>query len=225
MRELAVQLGNPGAAYNAKLDDPFRELWHRGNVVGGKRAVDRLTASPLFDSLPPGQRNYPRLLTLYAIAGDSARAREMFRAWERLPRAGANPVVRHRILGDLAMAERRYDDAVREYSAVNEDQGACLVCDLPPIAYAYDAAGSADSASAIYSRYADGFERPLGTDATYLAVALRRLAELHDAKGDGQKALSYYARFVELWKDADPDLQPQVRKARARMAELQRRQG
>jgi hypothetical protein len=37
--------------------------------------------------------------------------------------------------------------------------------------------------------------------------------------------LSYYARFVELWKDADPDLQPHVRKARARMIELQRREG
>ena len=75
------------------------------------------------------------------------------------------------------------------------------------------------------SRYVDGVERPLATDANFLAFALRRLAELHDAKGDAQKALSYYARFVELWKDADPDLQPQVRKARARMIELQRRQG
>ena len=81
------------------------------------------------------------------------------------------------------------------------------------------------SAIAIFSRYADGFERPLGADATFLALALRRLAELYDNKGDAQKALSYYARFVELWKNADPDLQPQVRKARARMAELQRRQG
>jgi hypothetical protein len=30
---------------------------------------------------------------------------------------------------------------------------------------------------------------------------------------------------VDLWKGADPDLQPRVRKARARMIELQRRQG
>lgn len=48
---------------------------------------------------------------------------------------------------------------------------------------------------------------------------------MHDARGDARKALSYYARFVELWKDADPDLQSHVRKARARMVELQRRQG
>ena len=225
MRDLAVQLGNRPAAFNAQLDEPFRDLWFRGDVARGKAAVDRITGSAQFDSLPPGQRNYPRLLLLYALAGDSVRAREMFQAWDRISRVGPNQVLQHRVLGDLAMAERRYDDAVREYSAMNDDLGACIVCELPPIAYAYDAAGKPDSAIAIYSRYADGFERPLGTDATFLALALRRLAELHDNKGDAQKALSYYARFVELWKDADPDLQPHVRKARARMAELQRRQG
>ena len=84
---------------------------------------------------------------------------------------------------------------------------------------------NADSSMAILSRYTDGFERPLVTDADLLAFSLRRLGELHDARADIQKALSYYARFVELWKDADPDLQPQVRKVRARMVELQRRQG
>ena len=228
MRDLAAQLGNLGAVHNAQLDEPFRDIWFRGNLARGKATLDRITASVQLDSLPPGQRNYPRLVMLYALAGDSVRAREMFRAWERLPRGGgtpANQIARHRILGDLAMAERRYDDAVREYTAVNDDVGACVVCELPPIAYAYDAAGKPDSAIAIYSRYADGFERPLGPDATFLALTLRRLAELHDNNGDAQKALSYYARFVELWKDADPDLQPQVRKARARMAELQRRQG
>jgi tetratricopeptide (TPR) repeat protein/TolB-like protein len=225
-RALAGQLGNRQAAYNAQLDEPFRDLWYRGDVARGKEALDRITATPGFDSLPPGQRNYPRLVTMYSLAGDATHAREMYRGWERIPRsAPIDSNARRGMLGDLAMVERRYADAIREYSALNNGQGACLVCALPPIAYAYDAAGNADSAVVIYSRYVDGFERPLGTDAMFLALSLRRLAELNDAKGDFQKALAYYARFVELWKDADPDLQPQVRKARARMVELQRRQG
>jgi hypothetical protein len=37
-----------------------------------------------------------------------------------------------------------------------------------------------------------------------------------------QKAASHYAKFVDLWKDADPELQPHVRKARERLAVLQR---
>jgi len=30
----------------------------------------------------------------------------------------------------------------------------------------------------------------------------------------------YYAKFVELWKDADPDLQPRVTEVRKRLARL-----
>ena len=123
------------------------------------------------------------------------------------------------------MAERRYDDAIREYRSTIDDRGVCIICDYMWIAFAYDFARNADSTIAILTRYTDGIERPLGLDADFLAHSLRRLAELHDARGDVQKALSYYARFVDLWKDADPDLQPRVRKARARMIELQRRQG
>ena len=38
--------------------------------------------------------------------------------------------------------------------------------------------------------------------------------------GDSQKALEYYARLVELWNDADEELQPGVRDRRARIARL-----
>jgi hypothetical protein len=37
---------------------------------------------------------------------------------------------------------------------------------------------------------------------------------------DSQKAVEYYDKFVELWKDADPELQPVVRDMRARIARL-----
>ena len=42
----------------------------------------------------------------------------------------------------------------------------------------------------------------------------------YEARGDRAKALEYYGRFVNLWKDADPELQPVVRDVRARMARL-----
>ena len=43
-----------------------------------------------------------------------------------------------------------------------------------------------------------------------LPAALRRAGEMYEAKGDRKKALDYYGRFVDLWKDADPELQPGV---------------
>lgn len=98
MRELAGQLGNRGAVYNAHLDEPYRDLWYRGDLDRGKQAINRLTRTPSFDSPPPGQRNYPRLLTLYALAQDSVRARQMYRAWERIPRSGPPDRVAHHVI-------------------------------------------------------------------------------------------------------------------------------
>jgi hypothetical protein len=43
---------------------------------------------------------------------------------------------------------------------------------------------------------------------------------LYDERGDRQKAAHYYGRFVALWRDADPDLQPQVEDVKRRLAGL-----
>jgi hypothetical protein len=89
----------------------------------------------------------------------------------------------------------------------------------------YDEAGQPDSAIAIYTRYTQGRAIALNHKATWLAFTHKRLGELYDGKGTADSALSHYARFVELWKNADAELQPQVQKARDRMRELQRRRG
>jgi len=52
------------------------------------------------------------------------------------------------------------------------------------------------------------------------APTFKRLGELYEARGDRAKALESYGRFVDLWKSADPELQPLVRDVRARMARL-----
>jgi hypothetical protein len=44
--------------------------------------------------------------------------------------------------------------------------------------------------------------------------------KLAEERGDKARALDYYTRFVGLWKDADPVLQPTVREVRGRMAKL-----
>lgn len=41
-------------------------------------------------------------------------------------------------------------------------------------------------------------------------------------KGNRGKAMSHYAQFIGLWKNADADLQHHVQKARERLAQLQR---
>ncbi len=47
-----------------------------------------------------------------------------------------------------------------------------------------------------------------------------RLAQLYEGRGDTDEAIEYYNRFVELWQDADPVLQPIVEDVRGRIAGL-----
>ena len=49
-----------------------------------------------------------------------------------------------------------------------------------------------------------------------------RLGELYEQRGSAERAIYYYGRFVELWQDADPDLQPRVEAARRAIDALSR---
>jgi DNA-binding SARP family transcriptional activator/Flp pilus assembly protein TadD len=57
-------------------------------------------------------------------------------------------------------------------------------------------------------------------DRVYLAPAHRRMGELLERQGKRAEAASHYEKFVALWKDSDPELQPQVDEVRARLARL-----
>jgi len=57
-------------------------------------------------------------------------------------------------------------------------------------------------------------------ELVYLAPAELRLARIYDRRGDGVAARMHYGRFVELWRNADPELQPAVEEAEGRMVAL-----
>jgi tetratricopeptide (TPR) repeat protein len=55
--------------------------------------------------------------------------------------------------------------------------------------------------------------------------AVLALARLRDDAGDTEEAAQLYARFIDFWKDADPELQAQVEAARDRLREIVRERG
>jgi DNA-binding SARP family transcriptional activator len=88
-------------------------------------------------------------------------------------------------------------------------------------ALAFDALARPDSALARYAG-AVRFEGDVifPTAATILlplTPLYRRAGDLAAATGDAATALVYHRAFVELWADADPDLQPQVGSVRSRL--------
>lgn len=54
----------------------------------------------------------------------------------------------------------------------------------------------------------------------YLAPSHLRRAQIHERRGERALAARHYARFVELWRDCDPELRPLVADARARVVAL-----
>jgi hypothetical protein len=53
-----------------------------------------------------------------------------------------------------------------------------------------------------------------------LIWTLEHVAPLYERKGERRKARAAYLRIVDLWKNADPELQPRVSHARERAAAL-----
>jgi tetratricopeptide (TPR) repeat protein len=137
----------------------------------------------------------------------------------------------HRVTGRLEAAEGHLLQACARKSHPNrltagefEHQAAqdwCRVCGLAGLARAYDRAGVPDSAIASYERsITTPFITRMIEDYVELPGAFKHLGQLYEARGEREKARHYYSRFVELWKESDPELRPQVAEARRRMRSL-----
>lgn len=131
--------------------------------------------------------------------------------------------MRSRIEGAIALAEKKYDVAVARFRArsVDMDFDCGATCVSPRLAQAFDMGGKPDSAIAVYEKYLGTKDRGrIYADAMFLGPSLKRLGELYEAKGDREKAAKSYAEFVDLWKNADPELQPSVKDVQSRLSRL-----
>ena len=154
-------------------------------------------------------------------AGAVAKAEGLIREYERvIPEViSRNDPERIQARGMVQLATGRHAESIASFRAYREEMG-CTVCWLREIGDAFDAMQQADSAIATYEALATTPEAGTGGRETSLPGAFRRLGELYEARGDSKKALEYYGKFIDLWKDADPDLQPRVADVRKRIAEL-----
>ncbi len=192
-----------------------------GDATAAAGVEQALRRHPV-ESLPVLDRPYASLVYLYGIAGDSARARALLADMERSGQpalGGGNARAHHRALAEAALVSGDPAAALAEFTVVDRTAG-CLPCSLANLARAYDAAGRADSALALWERYAASPTRFPFMDAAMLPTAYRRAGELAEQAGDRDKAAEYYGRLLDLWADADPALQPQVRDVRQRLAAL-----
>ncbi len=219
---LAAARNLSGQALRTYADLARQYLLFRQDTAGALRLLEEgLRTFPL-DSIPRYDRPLTALSVAHAVAGQTARARADLERYEaEVPigvRRGTWGWFEAR--GWLALAEGRAQDAVAAFTAGRLVDG-CPDCGNWEEGLAFERANQPDSALAAYQRAAatGSVWKPRG-DALGLGPSLRRLGELYETRGDKTRALEAYTRFLDLWKDADPVLQPAVTAARERVAHL-----
>jgi tetratricopeptide (TPR) repeat protein len=189
--------------------------------------IDRALASYPLDALDPLDRPYLQLASLLAGAGRVEDARTLLESFERDVPVQYQPMWEawhHAARGRLAEAEGRLGVAADEYRAT--DTRGCVACAMTDLAALQARQGDAQAAIATYEEYlATPSWLKLPSDAEGLARTYEHLGQLYDEAGDQESAAKYYALFVELWQEADLELQPRVQAAQARLEEIVRERG
>ena len=153
------------------------------------------------------------LAMLALKSGDLATARKVAQSASTVPERGNRGSDRYRpyLRGQLALAGGKGEEAIAEFKKVLAQPEPVGFVDWfdDCLADGYLKLGRLDEAIAEY-------QRVLGRNPN-AALARYHLAEACARKGDKNLAGEEYQQFLDLWKDADPDL-PEVRLARAAVA-------
>jgi tetratricopeptide (TPR) repeat protein len=205
--------------------------WFSEQPARAAAILDSALAAHPFRSLPASDRHYMEVTSAYAAAGRADKARATLAQYDADVRDSAQRRVdepyRHRAMAAILMAERKGKEAVDEMrrgdTTPDGPPDGCEPCALAPLGRAFDLAGQPDSAIVTMERYVEShFWNRVQIDATFLAGTYKRLGELYEAKGQTDKAVANYSRFLDLWKSADAPLQAKVAEVRQRLRALSR---
>lgn len=218
---------------------PVRGLFNAMLAVGVAGAtpalaarVDSVVDHIPFRELPMIDRPYLFAAGMLARVGKPDKARAMIARYRT--EMTDTSIVRvqvdgmHTALAEIALAAGKPREALDEFrrgdigfdGAPANECAPCLPFDL---ARAYDAAGKPDSAAMMFERYLSTpawNKADAEMDGVRLPALRERLGQLYESMGNMAKASKNYRAFIELWKNADPELQPRVADAQRRLARL-----
>jgi tetratricopeptide (TPR) repeat protein len=131
----------------------------------------------------------------------------------------------HHLIGRLELGKENYSKAIEclekaisflPYESDPDYDGHAMF--IEPLALAYFKAGNLEQAQAEYERIISLTSGRLGFGDIY-AKSFYMLGKIYEQKDFKGKALEHYEKFLDLWKDADPEI-AEVEEARVRLAEL-----
>jgi eukaryotic-like serine/threonine-protein kinase len=200
----------------------FYAAWFRNEPDAGPRIIEAALRRHPLQAMSMLERPYLDVARAYAAAGKPTKARSLLEEYERevppILRRNEEPD-RHLTRGLIALAENRTGEAITEFRAA--DQGDCPICALAGLGRAYDLSDQSDSAVAVYERYVSTpWMFRVNFDGRWLPEIYNRLGLLYENRGERKKSAEYYGRFIDLWKNADPTVQPRVAEAKRRLASV-----
>src|SRR5881275_1273236 len=218
----AERRGQPGTYVGGTVWLAMTNLRARNAPETARRQVEEALRRHPLASMRPTDRPYAGLAWFYAEAGRPERGRQLLAEYAvQVPEAfRLREPFRHGAAAAVALAEGRIQDAIKEYRAWYEEDS-CAVCGLYELGRVYERTGQRDSALAVYERAVTtpGMLR-MFEEAGTLGPTYKRLGELYEERGQLDKARDFYGRFVDLWRNADPELQPLVRDVKQRLVRL-----
>jgi len=199
-------------------------------MYGGDRAAAAVRLDEVLRTIPLGgvkerQRPLFDLIQAEVTLGRTDRAKALLAELEHNPGDRPSRIWKPSIAQAkamvLALDSASLPTALAEYRHTSTT-AACSYCVEAPMAEAFARAGMPDSALAIYERWAGRGEWlwEYGVANFWQPVAWFQMGELYEAKGDKARALEYYGKFTDIWRNADPELQPKVAEAKRRIAAL-----
>ena len=213
--------GSPAATrLNQEINQVLVDAVLLGRADAGRRRFTAALKRDPLESLPLASRPYSMVVLTYLTLGDVEPATALLSHYRKLDLPGLS------LGGDtlwnegmLALVRGRPAEAIVSLRGAARSWG-CIVCNQVQIGEAFERLGQVDSALAAYEYYMGHQIYWNITQEIDLARTLVRMGELYEQRGDRARALECYGRFLDIWKQADPELQPRVAEIRKRVAEL-----
>jgi len=217
--------GRPEAALSSEFS--YAQLLSRveGNGPVIQRRLDEALRRWPPEKMNPLDPRYIFMASSAAWSGRPALARQLLERWIAVqPTPVTNDSIGiYWVWGDIALAEHRYADAAR-YMGRAGDLTPGAENYYPHRGHPHDLLGNVDSALALYQGYLGRVSnldmRLSWLDPAHLSETYEALGRNFELRGQADSSAKYYQALLDMWKNAEPSLEPKkaaIRQALARV--------